>query len=423
MNLNEKGWLGNYLEFRQKVIKPRIQQPDDHFNLTDQRLYRTIQPTGIMYGHPVIPEHIVTDKFDQLSVNERMKVVLLECFIQSNARDPGLLNDENQKDFSYELAKDLVNYYLQIFPEMETDTHTFFGKLKKKEDIAEQLLNKRLITRRSLFENIWVSYFHNSLLFIDVFFFRSWLEEKSTIKSIDTLRLGKDKIRLSLLKIIAAAAYADKQIEKEERKLFLMFLRSAHLDQATAKEAKMFIESKLTVDDLDLPAIDSWLLKKYFLELAILTVWADKVVNDDEREFIAELSTKLGFSKEETENSMIAIESFVLTNWDEMHFFLKSKDYEVVGTLLVRQLAKAASKNKDRIATEIKESKELMELMTASLSRELNAEEKEKVKEQLLDLLKMLPTFVIIALPGTFLTLPLMLKILPKSAWPSAFQN
>ena len=42
-----------------------------------------------------------------------------------------------------------------------------------------------------------------------------------------------------------------------------MFLKSAHLDQETTKEVKMFIDSKLTVNDLDLPDIDSWLLKKY----------------------------------------------------------------------------------------------------------------------------------------------------------------
>ncbi len=422
MELNEKGWLGNYLAFRQKNIKPDTREPD-YIKQKEQRLYRNIQPMGLMYGHPVIPKHIVTDKLDQLSINERMKVVFVECFIKSNDIDPGLLADEDQTDFSYELAKNLVNYYLQVFPELETDTHTFFGKLKEKEDIAEQLLDKRLVTRRPFFKSIWVSYFHNSLLFIDVFFFKSWLEEKSTIKTIESLRLGKDKIRLSLLKIIAAAAYADKQIEKEERKLFLMFLKSAHLDQATEKEVKLFIDSKLTVNDLDITDIDSWLLKKYFLEIAILTIWSDKVVNDDEREFIGELSKKLGFSKEETESSMIAIQSFVLSNWDEMHFFLNNKDYEVVSTLLIRQLTKTASKNRARIATEIKESRELMELMTASLSRKLNAEEKEKVREQLVDLLKMLPTFVIIALPGTFLTLPLMMKILPKSAWPSAFQE
>ncbi len=423
MDLNEKGWLGNYLAFRQNAINPELLKSRDLPQQKDEIIYRTIQPMGIMYGHPVLPDYISSEKLENISVNERMKVVLLECFIQSSDFEPELLLDKNSIDFSYELAKDLINYYLQIFPELETDTHSFFGKLRKKEDIAEKLLNKRLVTKRSMFENIWVSYFHNSLLFIDVFFFKTWLEKSNTLRTLESLRKEKDDFRLSLLKIIAAAAYADKQIEKEEKKLFLMFLKSAHLDVKTSQEAKRFIDEKLTIDDIDFPDIDSWLLKKYFLELAILTVWSDKVVNDEEHEFIQQLSRKLGFSKEETENSMVAIESFVLTNWDDMYFFLKNKDYEVVGKLFVKQITKVAAKNKDRIATEIKESKELMELMTASLKRDLNTEEKEKVREQLIDLLKMLPTFVIIALPGTFLTLPLMLKILPKGAWPSAFQK
>jgi hypothetical protein len=41
----------------------------------------------------------------------------------------------------------------------------------------------------------------------------------------------------------------------------------------------------------------------------------------------------------------------------------------------------------------------------------------------LIDILKTIPTFVIIALPGTFITLPLLIKLLPKSAFPSAFSE
>ena len=54
---------------------------------------------------------------------------------------------------------------------------------------------------------------------------------------------------------------------------------------------------------------------------------------------------------------------------------------------------------------------------------DLNEEEQIKVRTQLIDILKMLPTFVIIALPGSFLTLPLLLKILPKDTLPTEFQN
>jgi len=71
----------------------------------------------------------------------------------------------------------------------------------------------------------------------------------------------------------------------------------------------------------------------------------------------------------------------------------------------------------------MRESVELMELLTKSTREKLTDIEREKVKQQLIDILKTLPTFVIIAMPGTFMTLPVLLKLLPKSAFPSAFNS
>ena len=423
MNLNEKGWFHKYLGIRTRINKPESEAPTELAGNKDFSLYRSIQPTGLMYGHPVIPDYLPKEQLPDASVQERMKVVLIESLLHSAQREVQLQTESDYEDFSYEFAKDLIEYYLQTFPELAGSSYTIWGKQKSKELIAEELLEKRLKVKGSLIENLWVSFFHNSLLFLDVFYFRLWMDEKDTIKTVDSLRKEKQNLRLSLLKVIAAAANADDEIQKEERKLFNMFLKSADLDAELAADARKMIDDKLTVDDVDIPTVDSWILKKYFLELAILAVWADQVVAEEEREFINKLSKKLGFSEEETESSMVAIESFVLSHWDEMGFFLKNKDYAIVGKLFMKQMGKVATKNKDRIATEIKESKELMELMTASVNRELTPDEKEKVRAQLVDILKMLPTFVIIALPGTFLTLPILLKILPKSALPSAFQE
>jgi hypothetical protein len=42
-------------------------------------------------------------------------------------------------------------------------------------------------------------------------------------------------------------------------------------------------------------------------------------------------------------------------------------------------------------------------------------EEKERMRKELIQILKTVPTFVIISLPQKFLTLPILLKILPKN--------
>ena len=70
------------------------------------------------------------------------------------------------------------------------------------------------------------------------------------------------------------------------------------------------------------------------------------------------------------------------------------------------------------------ESKELVELLRKSLNEDLSPEEKAKVREQTLDLLKTIPSLAIFALPGGAIALPILLKILPEEILiPSSFRN
>ncbi|MEN8250351.1 MAG: LETM1 domain-containing protein, partial [Bacteroidota bacterium] len=155
----------------------------------------------------------------------------------------------------------------------------------------------------------------------------------------------------------------------------------------------------------------------------ILTIWADQIVTEEERVFIGTLTDELGLSRDELETSMVAIESFVLSNWGNIPFLQSKNTFDDIRSRFVDRMSKVMDKNKNQIGEEIRESKELMDLLVKSTKAELTEEEQIKVRAQLIDILKLLPTFVIIALPGSFLTLPLLLKILPKSALPTAFQE
>jgi len=79
-------------------------------------------------------------------------------------------------------------------------------------------------------------------------------------------------------------------------------------------------------------------------------------------------------------------------------------------------------KNKNSLLKELQESKELVLLLKESTTRKLNEEEKEQVKEQLLDICKSIPAFAVFMLPGGALLLPLLIKFIPNLL-PSAFRN
>ncbi|MCB0745218.1 MAG: hypothetical protein KDC67_15020, partial [Ignavibacteriae bacterium] len=80
------------------------------------------------------------------------------------------------------------------------------------------------------------------------------------------------------------------------------------------------------------------------------------------------------------------------------------------------------SRNSKRLLKELRESKELMVLLTQSTVRDLSDEEQKKMQDQLLDIFKSIPSLAIFMLPGGAILLPLFIKFIPKLL-PSAFDD
>ncbi len=429
MNPSEKGWLKKYLHTRQsnESIEKILSLADiPVFRHNKERfMYSLYQPTGLLYGHPVKFPLSGSEKIHKLDEKQKMRILMADSFLTSslylgkeNIRDP-----HERKDAFETMIRDVTEYYMHAFPELTVKSKvSVFGRERKDIEQVESLINSRTEIKTKWDKNFWTSFFHNSLLFLDLYFYISW-KKRGKISRLTDLKKQHVESRIFILKVIAAAAYANKNIENEERKLFEYFLHSADLPADMEKKAARLIDEQLTLADIDITFVDSWIYKKYLLELAILTVWADKEFEESEADFIEKLSAKLGFSNEETAESLIAIESFVLENWQSIHYLQGKQTYKVVSDKFIQSMSGVLVFYKNSIIKEIHESRELMALLNKSITRELNEEEKEKVRQQLIDILKALPLFAIIALPGRTLTLPVLFKILPKSVLPSAFHE
>jgi hypothetical protein len=298
---------------------------------------------------------------------------------------------------------------------LATPTKTLFGRKKSSLELAERILEKRIERTTEFSGNFWTAFFHNSLLFLDIFIFGQWIHTNADKIVSDFFKYEREELRTSLAKIIAAAAHSNHIIEFEERKLMEFFLQSAQLSPEKKKECQEIFEKGIDIENINLPTNNSWLLKKYFLEIAILTIWADKKVEDIELAFLRRLAGTLFFSEDDLENSMIAIEGFVLENWEELGHLQNKKDFSEVSDQFIKRMARITDKNKNRLLKEVKESEELMSLLVHARSRELNDLEKQRLRLMLIDVLKSIPTFVIISLPQHFLTLPILMQILPKN--------
>ena len=63
-----------------------------------------------------------------------------------------------------------------------------------------------------------------------------------------------------------------------------------------------------------------------------------------------------------------------------------------------------------------------MQLLAKSTRKDLSKEDKKKVKKQLLDICKTVPSLTIFLLPGGGLLLPILIKFIPQLL-PSAFNE
>src|SRR5690606_11373322 len=114
------------------------------------------------------------------------------------------------------------------------------------------------------------------------------------------------------------------------------------------------------------------------LEIAALTLWADRKMEEEELEFLRSFCRYLNFSDEDLENSLIAVEGFVLEHWDQLARLQNKPDFQQVSEQFISRVSSLAEKNQGRIMKELESSREVMNLIKKARSNELTPSEDRK---------------------------------------------
>ncbi len=114
-----------------------------------------------------------------------------------------------------------------------------------------------------------------------------------------------------------------------------------------------------------------------------------------------------------------AVAGSPVQDWDAL-----TLEWEATADVVVEKVTEVVTGNLEALVTEIRETGELGQLLAkAAAGTSLTAEEKRKVKAQLVDLAKAVPALAIFAAPGGMLLLPLLAKLLPFSVLPSSWEK
>ncbi len=407
-----KGWINKYFSLVEEGLIDITYRKPSGFS-TQRHLHLLSGKTGLVFGSSTRFIFLNYSESSKWTDDEKLKILLFETlllvYIQKNGITPTLKDD---------FIDSLLNYYSKYKNKGVQNLFTFFVK-EDKTTRLETIFSKRIDVSTGIFDNRWwFKTMSNVFVYLDVILYNRFIIEENQ----EVLNCYSEYAYNSLISILLAA-HADGIVDEKEKAMFKLFLSSANLEEDYKEKALYNLKNGADYNDFTHLVKDDKLLCRFIIDLSLLTIFGNHDVEPSETDFITNnLAQFLHLEDYDVEESMTMIENFLLYS-DAKNSFLTNKNiYEKVYSNFSSRWTKVILRNKDKLAVELSESKELVGLIKKSATQELTTDEKEKVRSQFLDIVRSVPALAIFLLPGGAILLPLILKLLPDLI-PTAFRD
>ncbi len=394
MNPSSSGWIDKFIFILEKENDPFPRTLEVDF-------YTQLVQSGFIYGCSVKP--VVNKPISELQLTEEelAKVNLIyTLFYQYHIFT-------NSFDYT-QCLKSIVDFYESLSFKKSGSKQSKLTKhtdSKKIEKFLSSRIEKNIFLEKTTSNTLLI----NALLFLDVICFKHYLEGK---KNIDTLFTVFEN---SILHTCFLALLAKKQKAKNDILLIEMFKNSHHFRQNNLNFSENINSHLNTIFSKEIE-------KLYLIDLCSLAIWNDNKIDHQEISFILSITRQLDMPEESALNAFHSIKSFADKNSTIMQLFKHSDPVSMFYKQSVTTVKHLILRNKNRLIKELSQSRELVLLLSKSTVTELDASEKNKVKNQLIELCKTIPSLTIFLLPGGTLLLPLLIKFIPQLL-PRAFDE
>ena len=375
---------------------------DKHeFCINDIDFYSKTKATGFIFGHIInfdVPNPITTK--GRLP-EEVSKIGLLSSLFQ-------LYRLERKNNHYKQFIKEAVSFYKLLKPKGFNPLKMIMGEGTPSSNL-ETIIHERVQTNEDLFSKTFSHVLTNALLFIDVLAFKHYLEKGELPEKyfIRIEELSVSIVSLSL-KIKTGKSVHDELLQK-------LFDSSVRYSKSAGKSLK-------SLDDYDVSYFSNHLEKLYIIDLAGISLWSDEKVENEERFFMFKLGERLHINDELILKSIDFVNAYISKYKSHIPYFNNSNPVKNFYDKTTETVEVLINRNKKRLIKELSQSKELMQLLAKSTHTDLDKKEKKKIKNQLLDICKTVPSLTIFLLPGGSLLLPILIKFIPKML-PSAFNE
>lgn len=393
INPSAPGWIDKFF-----IEQKASGQP---FMDSEEAFYIRTRATGFIFGHIVSFNTVKPIPITERLPEEISKIGMLNTLYEMYCLTK---NDPDTNHF----ISEAVAFYNLLTPkgfnplQKMLPTSTDLSKLEK-------IIHDRVQTNEDLFSKNFSHVITNALLFVDILAFKKYLEKGSLPEKYF------NKIEDIVISIISLSLKSKTGISIHDELLAKLFESSVRYNKFSDAKIK-------TIDDLDLSYLSNDLEKFYMVDLAGISLWSDEKVENEERYFLYKLGEKLMATESFITESIDFINDFIVKYKKEIPYFNNSNPVKNFYDHTTESVQILINRNKKRLVKELSQSKELMQLLAKSTHKELDKEEKKKIKVQLLDICKSVPSLTIFLLPGGSLLLPILIKFIPQLL-PSAFNE
>ena len=393
INPSVPGWIDKFFS-EQKISEMELVTESDSF-------YDTLRKTGFIYGHIISLDTKSAIPIKGWFKEEVSKVALFNSLL-------GVYVLTKQRLNWNEFIVETVSFYNEMHPE----EFNLLKKILPKNSPSltlEKFIDERVQTNENIISKNFSHLVTNALLFIDVLAFRQYLIHGTIPEKY------LKKIEETIVNIVTLALKIKTNKSQYDDLLIKLF-------EASIRYSKFSKNANLSLETLQLDYFTNELEKKYLIDIAGMALWNDGILENNEAYFLYQLAETLSVSDEFVKQSINDTNNFIFKHKKEIPYFNYSNPVKHFYDQTTQSVVTLIARNRTRLVKEIVQSKELMILLAYSTSRDLDEKEKKKIKKQLLDICKTIPSLTIFLLPGGSLLLPILIKFIP-TLLPSAFNE
>jgi hypothetical protein len=404
-----KNWIAKFFELLENGV---FGIDDDLIHQKESNLTHFIShQTGLIYG--TAKSFIFSNALDKKRFNsdEQLQLLLFETLLFTYIR-------KQQKPVSIiEFTTTLLSFYKGYNGSNLLDRFKYKTTSPTSKKLEIILASRVGIKSSFLGANYWLKHLSNAFMFLDVILFRAFLEGD------DSPFLQKyERYTSSVLNGLIYVAHINDKVEEKEKKILQLFIASAALPKAILQMYKERSKIGIKLKVLQQELVADHLLAQITYEFGHLLLQSTHLITAEDRQKLEALGSALHLNTTQMLLSEEMCLAFIAQSGpDELLVYKQSTEASFAFKETTKRWLRIIGRNRDRLLTEMRESKELMALLHKSTKQDLSPEEKEQVKDQFYDILKTMPSLALFLLPGGSLLLPIVMKLVPELI-PSAFK-